>query len=155
MGARMSRQRTKDTAVEMAIRRALHRRGLRYRVHRRPLPNLRRQADIVFGPSKIAVFVDGCFWHRCPEHGTSPKANGAWWQAKLDRNQARDAETTARLSAEGWTVIRVWEHEDPEVAAQRIADAVQGWRTARRRMLSSSADKLRAWPGDPARRSRP
>lgn len=104
----------------MAIRRRLHALGYRYRVDVRPLAGLNRRADLVFGPRRIAVFVDGCFWHACPDHGTWPKANGDWWRAKLERNRRRDAETDELLSAEGWTVVRVWEHEDPVEAADRV-----------------------------------
>src|SRR4051812_32527509 len=118
--SRMQTQRTRDTAPELAVRRLLHAAGLRYRVDRPPLPGLRRRADIVFGPARVAVYVDGCFWHGCPEHGTRPAANRGWWQAKLDGNRARDADTDNRLAASGWEAVRVWEHEDPQAAAARI-----------------------------------
>lgn len=120
----MSRQRSRDTGTELALRRVLHAMGLRYRIHRRPLPLLRREADIVFTRARVAVFVDGCFWHGCPEHGTSPKANGAWWAAKLRTNRERDLDTDARLTEAGWTTVRVWEHEEPAAAAQRVSEAV-------------------------------
>jgi len=123
---RMSRQASHDTQPELLLRRALHRLGLRYRVHLRPARGIRRQADIVFTRAKVAVFVDGCFWHRCPQHGTEPKANAAWWKVKLDRNVDRDRETDQVLTAAGWTVIRVWEHEDPIEAARRVVTAVNG-----------------------------
>lgn len=116
-------QRRRDTAPELAIRRLLHARGLRYRVDVL-LPGMRRWADILFGPSRIAVFVDGCFWHGCPEHGTQPKNNAAWWSAKIAGNIARDRDTDRRLAEAGWTVIRVWEHEQPEVAAKKVASTV-------------------------------
>jgi DNA mismatch endonuclease (patch repair protein) len=122
---RMSRQASHDTQPELLLRRILHRQGLRYRVHLRPERGIRRQADIVFTRAKVAVFVDGCFWHRCPEHGTEPKANSVWWKAKLDRNSERDRETDQALVAAGWTVIRVWEHEDPVEAAARVKAALQ------------------------------
>ncbi|HVF74113.1 MAG TPA: DNA mismatch endonuclease Vsr [Acidimicrobiales bacterium] len=122
---RMSRQRRHDTTPERLLRSLLHRRGLRYRLHRRPVPGLRRQADLVFVGPRVAVFVDGCFWHCCPEHATSPKANGAWWAAKLARNVERDRETDQRLAAAGWRVVRVWEHEDPAAAAERVAAVVK------------------------------
>lgn len=121
----MRANRSRDTQPEMALRRELHAQGLRYRVHRRPLPDLRRSADIVFGPSRVAVFVNGCFWHGCPEHGTSPKANSQYWLPKLRRNAERDRETDERLQAAGWLVIRVWEHEDPVSAAGKIVAAVK------------------------------
>lgn len=122
---RMSRQRSRDTDPERALRSSLHRRGLRYRLHRRPVPGLRRQADIVFGPARVAVFVDGCFWHCCPEHTTSPKSNAAWWSAKLAANVARDRDTDEQLAVAGWAVVRVWEHEDPVAAAARVAQVVR------------------------------
>jgi len=122
--ARMSGQRSRDTGIEVALRRELHRLGLRYRVHRRPLRAVRREADVVFGPSKVAVFVDGCFWHGCPEHATWPKRNGEFWRAKIEANRARDANTDVVLAEAGWLSVRVWEHESPDVAAVRVRDAV-------------------------------
>lgn len=122
---RMSRQRSRDTDPERALRSALHRLGYRYRVHRQPIAGLRRQADIVFTRARVAVFVDGCFWHQCPEHATSPRANGAWWAAKLAANAARDQDTDRRLAEAGWRVVRVWEHEIPEEAARRVVAAVR------------------------------
>jgi len=130
---RMQLQRTRDTAPELAIRSLLHARGLRYRVDASPLPGLRRRADIVFGPAKVAVFVDGCFWHGCPQHGARPtRANPAYWSAKVAGNQQRDRDTDTRLEAAGWLPLRVWEHEPPGDAAQRIAAAVAA-RVARHR----------------------
>jgi DNA mismatch endonuclease (patch repair protein) len=121
---RMENQRRRDTRPELALRRALHAMGLRYLVDRPPLRDLRRRADLVFPRARVAIYVDGCFWHSCPEHGTSPRNNGAWWVAKLDANRARDADTDRRLAEAGWAVLRVWEHEDPLVAARRVAKAV-------------------------------
>jgi DNA mismatch endonuclease (patch repair protein) len=115
---------TRDTPAELAIRHILHSRGMRYRVDVRADPALRRKADIVFSKAKIAVFVDGCFWHACPDHGSAPKSNAAWWQEKLQTNVARDRDTDERLAAAGWLVVRVWEHEDPGVAAAAIVDVV-------------------------------
>lgn len=117
---RLRRQPTRDTAPEIALRRALHARGLRYRVDRQVLPGVRRRADLVFGPARLAVFVDGCFWHSCPMHGIAPKNNADWWQAKLGRNVARDRDTDRRLQQAGWAVLRVWEHEPVQAAADRI-----------------------------------
>lgn len=118
--ARMARQATRDTAPELALRRELHRRGMRFRVDY-PLPGLpRRRADVVFTRPKVAVFVDGCFWHLCPAHGTLPGNNAAWWRRKLEGNAARDRETDARLTAIGWTVLRFWEHEPVSVAADVV-----------------------------------
>jgi DNA mismatch endonuclease (patch repair protein) len=90
----------------------------------RPDPNSRREADLVFPRARVAVFVDGCFWHGCPEHASWPKANAAWWRSKIEKNRARDSDTDDRLARAGWQVLRVWEHEDPMQAAQRIAEIV-------------------------------
>lgn len=122
----MSRLGRRDTAPELALRSELHRRGLRFRVDRPPLTGLRSRADIVFGPARVAVYVDGCFWHSCPEHGTKPKANAEWWERKLARNRKRDAETERALREQGWEVVRVWEHENPVEAADRVIRAVKG-----------------------------
>ncbi|MFF0499477.1 very short patch repair endonuclease [Nocardia aobensis] len=124
--ARMARQRRTGTAPETALRTELHRRGLRYFVDRAPLPGLRRRADLVFPRRKVAVYVDGCFWHRCPEHATYPKNNAEWWAEKLAGNVARDRDTDARLTAAGWLVVRVWEHENSVVAADRVQSALSG-----------------------------
>lgn len=85
---------------------------------------MRRRADIAFPTRRVAVFVDGCFWHGCPEHATAPKKNADWWSVKLAANVARDRDTDARLRASGWTVVRIWEHEEPETAARRICAAL-------------------------------
>ncbi|MGL5824564.1 MAG: very short patch repair endonuclease [Nocardioides sp.] len=116
----MQANRSRDTLPELALRRELHRRGRRYRVHVRPLPTLRRSADIVFARRRVAVFVDGCFWHQCPEHATTAQTNADFWAEKLAKNVARDHDTNDRLVAAGWTVIRVWEHESTTDAADRI-----------------------------------
>lgn len=116
---RMSRQGRRDTAPELAVRRLLHAAGLRYRLQWRVPDMSRRTIDIAFPGRRVAVFIDGCFWHGCPRHATSPKANAAWWRTKLDGNVARDGETTAHLEALGWTVLRFWEHQAPaEIAAE-------------------------------------
>lgn len=120
--ARLSRQRRRDTKPEVALRRELHRRGLRYFVDRAPLKGMRRRADLVFPRRKVAVYVDGCFWHSCPVHATKPRNNAQWWADKLAANVARDRDTDTRLIEEGWRVVRIWEHEDPVVAAQRVVD---------------------------------
>lgn len=118
--ARLARQARKDTAAELALRRELHRRGLRYRVEH-PVPGLpRRRMDIAFTRAKVAVFVDGCFWHACPEHGTNPTRNGGWWAEKLRRNVERDRETDAHLQALGWLVVRVWEHDSATCGADAV-----------------------------------
>jgi DNA mismatch endonuclease (patch repair protein) len=114
----------RETAPEIALRSALHRMGFRFRKHTRAEPSVRCRADIVFSRERVAVFVDGCFWHCCPDHGTSPRTNSSYWSAKLARNAERDRDNTAALIAAGWTVLRFWEHEDPMVAAERIAETV-------------------------------
>ncbi|MFD8104128.1 very short patch repair endonuclease [Nocardia fluminea] len=123
--ARMAKQRRADTAPELALRRELHRAGLRYFVDRPPLEGQRRRADVVFPRLRIAVYVDGCFWHRCPDHATYPKNNAQWWADKLAGNVARDRATDLALTAAGWAVVRVWEHEDPHAAAERITALVK------------------------------
>jgi DNA mismatch endonuclease (patch repair protein) len=120
----MRAQRERDTGIEREIRSRLHARGLRFRVHRRLLKGSRREVDVVFPGAKVAVFVDGCFWHGCPEHGTWPRNNAEFWRRKIEGNVERDRDTDARLEADGWTVVRVWEHEAPADAAARIAAAV-------------------------------
>lgn len=121
----MSTLARQDTAPELALRSALHAYGLRYRVQI-PVPgNRRRRIDIAFTRVRVAVFVDGCFWHGCPDHGTRPATNREWWDWKIKRNRDRDADTNLLLTKEGWTVIRVWEHEDPVRAAVRVARAVR------------------------------
>lgn len=121
--ARMQRTRTRDTPGEVALRKLLHNRGYRYRIDHK-LPGLRRRGDIVFPRDRLAVFVDGCFWHACPEHATWPKTNAEWWQEKILRNVARDRDTDRRLAEAGWAVVRVWEHEAPSEAADRIVDLI-------------------------------
>lgn len=108
----MSLQRRQGTAPEVALRQALHTLGLRYRVHRAPVPDLRRKADVVFGPSKVAVFVDGCFWHGCPQHGRRRHDVNSWyWPDKIARNRRRDGDTDRALASAGWLAVRIWEHE--------------------------------------------
>jgi DNA mismatch endonuclease (patch repair protein) len=115
----MRRMPRKDSKPELLLRRELHRRGLRYCLH----ANLPGRPDIVFTRARLAVFVDGCFWHRCPQHGVLPKSNGDWWAAKLERNVQRDGEQGDALLAQGWVVVRVWEHEEVGAAADRIVAA--------------------------------
>lgn len=123
--ATMQGNRRRDTKPELAVRRAVHALGLRYRVDCRPLPGLNRRADLVFSRAKVAVFVDGCYWHGCPEHGTTARTNAAYWGPKIQRNRQRDRETDELLSEAGWTVLRTWEHEQPDQAAQRVLAAVR------------------------------
>ncbi|MEV6111052.1 very short patch repair endonuclease [Streptomyces sp. NPDC052109] len=122
----MSKQVSKDTACELAVRRLLRAAGLRgYRVEY-PVPGMaRRRVDVAFTSVKVAVLIDGCFWHGCPQHATQPKSNAEWWRQKLDRNMARDVETTEHLTSAGWEVLRFWEHEAPEDVALRIAAVVE------------------------------
>jgi len=108
----------------MAVRSAVHRRGLRYRVDAQPLPEVRRRADLVFRPAKIAVFVDGCLWHGCPEHCRIPETHRAYWSEKIGRNMRRDRDTDQKLDEVGWLPLRIWEHDDPEDAATHVAQAV-------------------------------
>ena len=115
----------RDTACEFAVRKLVHARGLRYRVDH-PLPfDRRRRADLLFPRQKVAVFIDGCFWHGCPQHGTSAKSNADWWRKKIEANRARDGDTVRRLEALGWLALRFWEHEDPSLVASRIQEAVE------------------------------
>lgn len=123
--ARMRANRSRDTKPEKALRSALHRRGLRFRLNRRIVPGTTRSVDIVFQGARVAVLVDGCYWHGCPQHGTRAKANSEFWQEKIATNKRRDADTNRRLRKAGWSAIRVWEHEDPAVAARRIARLVR------------------------------
>ncbi|WP_263485356.1 very short patch repair endonuclease [Mesorhizobium sp. ES1-4] len=117
---RMNATSGRNNPRERAVRSALHRRGLRFRLHRRLLANSRRTVDIVFPRARVAVFLDGCFWHGCPLHGTWPKNNAEWWREKIEANIARDRDTDRRLQELGWTVVRVWEHETIEAAIDNI-----------------------------------
>lgn len=121
----MRANRRRDTRPELAVRSAVHAMGLRYRVDTRPVQELRRSADLVFSRARVAVFIDGCFWHGCPSHGSMPVANGQYWSDKIDRNQCRDRDTDQQLSEHGWLVIRAWEHEDPDQVARKIAHIVR------------------------------
>lgn len=122
----MQANRSSDTKPELAIRRLLHAEGLRYRVSIQPLAGLRRRADIAFTKQRIAVFIDGCFWHGCPEHGrTRFNHNADYWPAKLAANRLRDQDTNVKLSDAGWLVLRFWEHEGPTDVADAIATAVR------------------------------
>jgi DNA mismatch endonuclease (patch repair protein) len=120
----MRGNRYRDTRPELAVRSAVHALGLRYRVAARPIVGVRRSADLVFRRRRVAVFVDGCYWHGCPDHFVLPRTNAAYWTAKIERNRARDAETDALLADAGWTVVRVWEHEDPRQGADRVREVL-------------------------------
>jgi DNA mismatch endonuclease, patch repair protein len=123
---RMRRVGQVDTAAELAIRRILFARGLRYRKGHRPVPGVRTKADLAFRGPRVAVYIDGCFWHGCPDHATWPKTNEVFWRQKIEANMARDRRIDASLEEEGWVVVRVWEHESPESAAERIERVVRG-----------------------------
>ncbi|MHC5261364.1 very short patch repair endonuclease [Streptomyces sp. UC4497] len=125
--------RSRDTKPEQAIRRLVHAQGLRYRVSARPLPDLRRTADMVFRPVKVAVFIDGCYWHGCPEHYVRPKTNEGYWSSKVAGNVSRDRDTDQQLRAAGWTVLRFWEHEAADDCARKVCEVV--------RSLKPSGDK--------------
>jgi DNA mismatch endonuclease (patch repair protein) len=121
----MQANKGRDTAPELAVRRAVHARGLRYFVNRRPVKDLRRTADLVFPGPRVAVFVDGCFWHGCPEHHTISRTNAEYWAGKVRSNRDRDRETDSVLTEAGWEVVRIWEHTPPEQAAQLIEVVVR------------------------------
>lgn len=125
----MRGNRKRDTQPEVALRRAVHRLGLRYRVATRPLPDKHWTADLVFPSVRIAVFVDGCYWHGCPEHYAKPRTNATYWVPKIERNRARDAIVDQDLAAAGWTSVRIWEHESMIEAAARVAALVRQART--------------------------
>ena len=121
----MLANRRRDTSPELAVRRRIHAMGLRYRVDFAPMGG-RRRADIVFTKQRVAIFIDGCFWHGCPQHATLPKRNADYWVPKLQRNMQRDRETDEALREASWIALRFWEHEDPDVIAHAIAHAVCG-----------------------------
>jgi DNA mismatch endonuclease (patch repair protein) len=137
----MRGNRSRDTRPELAIRSAVHRRGLRYRVASRPIPGVRRSADLVFASARVAVFVDGCYWHGCPEHYVPSISNREYWAEKISGNRARDSDTDAKLLAHGWLPLRIWAHKDSEEAAELIAEVVQ------ERLASFKEDRSRAQRG--------
>ena len=123
----MKKVRVRDTGPEMAVRRLLFASGLRYRVNYRPkMPDIGRASiDIAFPGEHLAIFIDGCFWHGCPEHGELPKANRQWWENKFTENRERDARVTENLSQGGWLVLRFWAHETPEKVCAHITDMLR------------------------------
>jgi DNA mismatch endonuclease (patch repair protein) len=129
--ALMVGNRGKDTIPEQRVRSLLHRAGFRFRKHSSPLPGLRCEADIVFPREKVAVFIDGCFWHGCPEHGHIPKRNSSYWADKIARNVARDKRNTAALAEAGWLALRFWEHQEPSDVVADIRTRLLGVRQDR------------------------
>ena len=121
----MQSNKSRDTKPELALRSAVHARGLRYRVSAKPLAGVRRTADLVFPRAKVAVFLDGCFWHGCPEHHTVASANAKFWADKVEANRKRDRDTDSRLAEAGWVSVRIWEHEDVTEAARRVEEVVR------------------------------
>lgn len=126
-GRRLNMQaiRSRDTGPELAVRRIVHAAGLRYRVNFSPIPGLRRTADLVFTRKRVAVMIDGCFWHGCIQHSHKVSKNSEYWIRKLASNISRDLDTNARLVSAGWTVLRFWEHEDPNEVAKNIIRVVR------------------------------
>jgi DNA mismatch endonuclease, patch repair protein len=121
----MRANRRTDTKPELALRRALHKQGYRYRKdYRLDLTGARVRPDIAFTARRVAVFVDGCFWHCCPQHGSQPANNTWYWEPKLARNVARDRAADAALGAAGWSVVRIWEHESLEAAVAAVVAAL-------------------------------
>jgi DNA mismatch endonuclease (patch repair protein) len=120
----MTGNRRRDTNPEVQVRRHLHAAGLRYRVDVKPLPDLRRRADVVFRSLRLAIFIDGCYWHGCPLHGTTPRTNQEYWSAKVAANRKRDEDTNHQLQAAGWQVQRYWEHEPPDAVASHVMRVV-------------------------------
>lgn len=138
---RMAKVRQKETGAEMALRQELYGSGLRYRVDYEVLRKPRRVADVAFPGRKIAVFVDGCFWHGCPDHATWPKQNAEFWREKIEANRRRDADTNERLRSLGWTVLRFWSHESPSEVARTVAHMVAKVDSERRTSLPDASGK--------------
>src|SRR5947209_4148267 len=120
----MKGNKSRDTSPEIALRRLLHSRGLRFRKHCRPIADVRCLADVVFPRQRVAVFVDGCFWHGCPDHFKMPRTNRAYWEAKISRNQKRDLRNRAILNEAGWLVLAFWEHEPPQTVALKVHQCI-------------------------------
>jgi DNA mismatch endonuclease (patch repair protein) len=124
----MHGNRGRDTKPELAVRRLLHSSGFRYRVDYRAEQSVRTRPDIAFTKVRLAVFIDGCFWHGCPEHHTASATNAGYWSDKVDTNRERDRRNSASLEDRGWTVMRFWEHEDPEAVVAAIATTITALR---------------------------
>ena len=138
---RMAKVRQRGTEAELALRRELYQNRLRYRVSFTVLNKPRRVADVAFPGLKIAVFVDGCFWHGCPDHATWPKRNADFWRQKIEANRARDADTDTRLRTTGWAVLRFWEHESPFMAARTVSKLVAKAKAKRAKTATSARRK--------------
>ena len=134
---RMARVRQRGTDLEIELRKALYALGLRYRLQVPLLSKPRRVADIAFLGPRVAVFVDGCFWHGCPLHATWPKENAEFWRAKIEANRARDTDTDRRLGELGWEVVRIWAHESPADAARRVSKIVERRKRARKPAITT------------------
>ena len=139
----------RDTKPELAIRKRLYARGARYRVDYPLWFDRRRRADIVFTRHKVAVFVDGCFWHGCASHYTSPKANAAFWRAKIVANRLRDHDTNERLTEAGWIVLRFWEHTAPDAVVEEVLAAIAGRVADLSEFVAASQGLSAARPGSP------
>lgn len=122
---RMALVRQRDTDIEVSVRKRIYAAGLRYRVNARPSKTLRSRADILFPRLRLAVYIDGCFWHGCPAHASWPKNNGQWWKAKILANRDRDARSTAALEGQGWRVLRFWSHQEADFIAAAIIGVVR------------------------------
>lgn len=135
----MRANKRRDTSIEVAVRRQIYARGLRYRVDFPPIAGLPRRADIAFPSLRLAIFIDGCFWHRCELHFREPRTNVEYWGPKIDANVVRDADTTKKLEDAGWVVQRYWEHEAAIDIAIRVAVEVAALRHRRKALLVSAA----------------
>lgn len=127
----MRSNRSRDTGPELALRKQVHALGLRYRVAAIPIPGIRHRADLVFKKARVAVFLDGCFWHGCPEHCRRPVTNSEYWKPKIDGNIRRDREIDTELAKAGWIALRIWEHEDLALAATDVARIVRSRQAGR------------------------
>ena len=138
----MQSQKTAGTKIEMAVRRRLHAQGYRYRVNCRLLPDHRFTGDIAWRGRRLVVFLDGCFWHGCPTHGTTPKSNQEWWGAKIAANRERDQRVDEVLTARGWTVLRFWEHDDPAAVTDCVVDHLERLRAGhdKERLLAADSE---------------
>jgi DNA mismatch endonuclease, patch repair protein len=151
---RMSRTRGGDNVAERALRSALFKKGLRFRIHYRAVPGTTRTIDIAFPGKRLAVFVDGCFWHGCPRHGTWPKRNAAFWRDKILSNRKRDLDSNRRLRGDGWRVLRIWEHRTPAEGADFIERWYRQANEKNHRLRGGTATRC-SWGKRQLRRRRP